>query len=679
MCLLWSLLPLGSTELKPLQGKVITGLYHEEIPGFVPYTKVAPLLFEFKLRPEVWKVTTSAASLPSINNAFQILPRLNCRSDMSYSVLNTVDWYFTCPVFYHLHQFLQKVKINYTDIYPISPSFSTLSVPTSNRPVFSPSSPSFSSPSENQKFSNSKVKFEDCESELDKSWKGVNARERDTGCSTYKGHVEKCSSIPAYSEIKNADDYTGYFDRMQSNFVSTFFLNSSDPGELVNNLLALQTLQIHSIYAELTRVREALLSCQNNMIPQSFVKSYQIENALKELRPKLLKMQYALSIQSALKIFRLPIADCIFTGTSLIVQILLPVIRTDVAFTLLKVHSPIFLYENRLCKVSPEEKNTGQFIYESGSPTKYCIYEKTSNSVYPSPCTPGETELCFIPDQSGQPLISRCLTSVMNQSIDNIGDIRTYCSLECERKPLPETFSKLIIPIIQRISSSKFVVAVNRVTSLLIKCVGKPDEMVTPQEYGAVEISLACGCHLMWHAENFEARVPCANSVMVRHVVPEHMLNQSGVSVAMNKFFLISNLGDRINSSLIQNHADTNEDFIFEKIFVRKNGSKTDLHIEPGLFSDSLDNTSRHSLSVLNSSDEEGDTPNRFSYYKGFVCYDSFTHTYLWIAVGIETTLFLGIAVHLYYRIRDINTKWEIRDTTSVTYSSAAQLTSAFD
>lgn len=696
LLLLTIFIPHGSSEIKPLQGKIISGIYHEETLKFLPYTKVVPMLFEFKLKPEYGSAksstpsfsssshTTQNSGFPSYgptnsNNAFQILPRLNCRSDVKFPVLNTVDWYFTCPVMYHLNNFLQALKNNLTDIYP------------SSSPVSSASTRSHTMSSlgsqEGQRFTNSKIKFEECESVVEKMWKGITNRERDTGFAFYSSIVEKCSSMPIHVEAQIMDeipDYTEYFDMMQHNFVSTFFLNSSDPGELVNNLIGLQGLHLQSIYSELTRVREAVLSCQNSMIPQSFLKYSRLEKGLTELRPKLLKLRHSVSTPSISKLYKMPIADCIFAGNSLIVQILLPVVRSDLNYALLKVNNPIFLYENRLCKVEPG-KSTGQIISDDEPPTKYYLYEKNTKVVVSTECTPGDTDLCHISDQTSRPMINRCMTSVLNQSLLVPDNVRYYCNLKCESEPLPDAFSKLIIPIIQRISTSKFVVAVNRITTLLIKCEGKPDELVSPQEYGAVEISLACGCYLMWHSEKFEARVPCANTVFIRHVVPEQMLNRSAV-YSRNKFYFVSNLGERINSSLVAKGVSVSNNGNRDPSFVTGMDGEGNTEIPSEIFTfdnaninETLVGAFTNSLSLTNQTSTQDGETNGYSFYKAG-CYNSgVTHTFLWVAVTIETALFLGVAMYLYCKIHAIDKRWDMRDRTAVTYSSAAQLTNVYD
>ncbi|CAL8089395.1 unnamed protein product [Orchesella dallaii] len=632
------------SELKPLPGRVISGLYYDETTRFIPYTKVVPIAFEFKL-PPFWRSST----------AFQILPRLTCRSDLSYPVLSTADWYFTCPIFYHLHQLLQIFKTNYTDIYPTSQTLSA----------------SLYGPLQNQKFSNPHIRFDDCDSILEKMWKGVTSR--GTGFTDYKGIVEKCSSMPSYFEEgiqDSATDFNGYFDRMQSNFVTTFFLNSSDPGELINNLLGLQGIQLQSIYAELTSFREALLSCRNQLIPESLVKSSRLEQTLLDLRPKLLKMRYAVSTQSIGKLYKIPIADCVFSPSSLIVQILLPVVRADASFTLLNVHSPFFLYGNRLCKVFPgpgESMSSSEDIISDDEPlSKYYLFEKNSKTIVKTSCTPGDLSLCHIPDQADRPIVNRCLYSVLSGP-SNTEDIRVYCRLQCEKRPLSDSLSKLVIPVIQRISTNKFVIAVNRITTLLIKCEGKADEMVTPQEYGAIEISLACGCYLMWHSEKFEARVPCINTVSIFHVVPEHMLNRSAVLTA-NKFFLMSNLGERINTSLIT--SDDNDKKLGVSMGIMELATTTATPDNENI------NDVFNSVDVVNQSTFS--IPSKFSFDGD--CYTSVTHTFLWIAVGIESTLFLVICLYLYCRIYEMDKKWDLtRERMTVSYSSAAQLTNMYE
>lgn len=520
------------TELPILKGKVVTGVYVEESPHqLLLYEKVVPLIFEFRLRPDLW------STLPIGVNKFKLLPRLNCRSDnRTSSIPSTSDWLFTCPVFYHVTEFLKQFKSNFTDIHPVFRSGLRQSV---NNGV------------EYQKFGHHpSLQFEDCEQIIARAWKGMYGR--DLGLAEYRLLLEKCNTLPTYVEDQ-ITDYSGtdtsvggnsLFDSMRDNFMSYFFLNASDPrpSEMINNLLAIQGLHLINTFAEINRLKEALLSCQNQLIPYSFLKGGRLEKALQDIKLKLISQKYTLPPGLTIsKLLKLPVADCIFGPTTLLVEILLPVVRVDRNFNLLKFSYPTFLYRDQLCGL--------RSVPDTADQPQSFLFDRSSKTLLENKCFSGDNgrDLCRIPDPSQRPLINRCIFDILNASFEGIR-VKQYCSLHCEGIGSEgDGYGRKIIPLIQRVSPTRFVIAVNRITSILVKCEGKPDEMITPQIYGGVEVTLPCNCHIAYHDEKFHARAPCGNSLFIQHVIPEHMANSSW---NLEGKYLLAEPSSKVNFSL---------------------------------------------------------------------------------------------------------------------------------
>ncbi|OXA50842.1 hypothetical protein Fcan01_14176 [Folsomia candida] len=485
-------------DLPTLKGKVVTGIYSEESPlQTLLYEKVVPLVFEFRLRSDLW------SNLPVGFNKFKILPRLNCRSDNKSATTSTTDWLFTCPVFFHVHEFLKQYKANYTDIHPAFRA--GLRQATTGQQL----------PQDYQKFSHhASLHFEDCEQIIARSWKGIYGR--DMGLAEYRVLLEKCNTLPSYFE-EQITDYTSdpgtLFDAMKDNFMAP----DPDSGEMINNLLALQGLHLINTFSEITRLREALLSCQNHVLPYSFLKVGRLDKALQELRLKLIPQKYTLPTGLTIsKLLKLPVADCIFGPTTMVVQLLLPVLRVERSYSLMRFTYPTFLYEDQLCGVKSVSD-----LPRHAQP-EYFHFDRASRTLMEASRPAGD--LCHMPDSSQRPLVNRCIFELLNASFEAIR-VREFCSLHCD--PLPPEYGRKTLPLIQRVSPTRFVIAVNRITSILIKCEGKPDEMITPQIYGSVEVTLPCNCYLTYHDDKFYARAPCGNSLFVQHVIPDHMVNSS--------------------------------------------------------------------------------------------------------------------------------------------------------
>lgn len=507
--------------LPVLKGKVVTGIYSEELSSqpFL-YDKVVPLVFEFRLRSDLW------TSPPSGFSKLKLLPRLNCRSDNKTSSASTSDWLFTCPVFFHVNEFIKYFKNNFTDVHP----------------TFRNGMRQVINGQEYQKFSHHpSLLFEDCDQVISRTWKGVYGR--DMGLSEYRVLLEKCNSLPNYFEDQIQDynyDVSFLFDIMKDNFVATFFnVSNPNPIEMVNSLLEIQNLHLINTQSEISRLNDALLSCQNQMIPYSFLKGARLEKALQDIKAKLLPLKYTLpGGLTVSKLLKLPLADCIFGTSTLTVQILLPVIKADVNFSLLKFSYPSFLYKEYLCSVKSVNDLT------TGLQPHYFLYDRASRNLLATKCPSSDREPCLIPNQSQRPLVNKCIYELLNASFEAIRS-RDYCSLDCTKLNLE--YHKKVLPLIQRVSPTRFVITVNRITPILVKCEAKPDEMITPQIYGGVEITLPCNCYIMYHDEKYYARSPCGNSLFIQHVVPDHMVNSSWNKET--KFFLNAPT-EKINFSL---------------------------------------------------------------------------------------------------------------------------------
>jgi len=234
------------------------------------------------------------------------------------------------------------------------------------------------------------------------------------------------------------------------------------------------------------------------------------------------------------------LADCIFTPTTVSIQILLPVISEAKSFNLLKFRYPQYLYRNQLCSVRSVED-----VRSENQPSHF-LFDRVSKTLAETPQhhSSSDTGLRFLPSLSERGMLNRCIFDLLNASFEAIR-VKENCHLKCDTVSVD--YSKKVLPLIQRVSQTKFVIAVNRLTSILIKCEGKPDEMITPQQFGAVEVTLPCNCFIMYHDEKFHSRPPCGNSLLIQHVIPEHMVNSSWESSK----YLLEQPNEVVNVSLM--------------------------------------------------------------------------------------------------------------------------------
>lgn len=543
------------------------GIYIEELDDtstFTTYDKTIPLVFEYKIPVGL---LTNPNTLPQTIswNFGNILPRLICRNENQTTFPNksTNDWLFTCPVFYHVNNLLQQFRTNWTFIHPFysSSSISTSSFRSTSMQTFT------SSPSPGTHLNLDL----DCKTML-KSWRGIDTR-TDFGLSSYKAIIEKCT-IESYFEEQIQDyniELTSFYDKIRNNFVSYFNGNSNDGtsnsspiwnasptgAEVVGTLLAMQNLMLTQIHVEINRWKDTIYACQNNLIPISILKSTKLEKVLQELRIKLIAKKYNFAFGSMsssvilTKLFKMKLVECIFGQNSFFIQLLIPVVKESNFYKSVQIHQPKFLYNSEnICIVNSnlESKSGPLFNF------RRFIYEKNSKTIVETDCGK-DSPLCKFPDKSTRSgATDSCLLAVL---VGNMESIRSFCHLECDKVPpaivIPATPSLTTttigdsgssgtmitisqFPLIQRIDSDKFIVTLNKISTILIKCesLGRLDELIPPQKYGAIEIILPCSCYLMFHTEKFYSYEPCnslINSPSLYHVIPIHMINTTSLEL----------------------------------------------------------------------------------------------------------------------------------------------------
>jgi hypothetical protein len=98
-------------ESSKRDGVIVSGLYMEEVDDLplLFYESLVPLVFEFKLYPEL--VPTSGTLTPEP----RILSRFLCRTDDR--ALPSAGWAYTCPVMYHLSSLLTQLKVRCLELY----------------------------------------------------------------------------------------------------------------------------------------------------------------------------------------------------------------------------------------------------------------------------------------------------------------------------------------------------------------------------------------------------------------------------------------------------------------------------------------------------------------------------------------------------------------------------------
>ena len=135
------------------------------------------------------------------------------------------------------------------------------------------------------------------------------------------------------------------------------------------------------------------LRCQGKLLPAVFLDVDKLYYRLFDLKLRLERHNKALAIRldNFDQYFKIPIADCVKTGTKVAVIINVPIRRRDNDWRLYKLHHSKFAFMNQTCSIYPMDNH---FLARSSRMSVLITSEMLSH------CTVYDHGLCLVPEHT---------------------------------------------------------------------------------------------------------------------------------------------------------------------------------------------------------------------------------------------------------------------------------------
>lgn len=265
----------------------------------------------------------------------------------------------------------------------------------------------------------------------------------------------------------------------------------------------------------LTRITTSLSiinSCTQHQIPSVMLQPRIFQSDLRKLENTIHRSekQLAISTTEVLRYYHLPLCDCTFTETHIVINVRIPITSMHYDWKLYQLIPISFAWYQETCTLSIP----APFVAVAYNATPQIVTAISGTSSHQ--CRPFEDKLCYIPrfsaDDSLGPL---CIIKLYTGS--TVEDLANHCKLTCHHSTslsiteLEESVYSLIHPSPEtRISCS---------TSLS----KLPDNV--PRSIGALKIHLPCNCKLLWDDKILiPERFPCTynspHPVAMVHAIP---------------------------------------------------------------------------------------------------------------------------------------------------------------
>jgi hypothetical protein len=467
----------------------VSGTFAEYLPDPIFYDTFLPLLYEFPMPKHMENALKLLWDHATVCNA----------SDSRYDGK-------LCPVVHHLH----KVVANLSQDMGFWKDFLPESFPQSD-------------------ISSSSVKVIPHCDEIAPHFSNYYSTEDQLHA--YLKYLEKCPFGQNMEVI--SQPHTWIMDKqiyytMMERFYSEFYRSLPGQGNIdwvvtLNSYTAIQGVLLANNYMESNRLKTAFMTCQNGRIPESFIKTTMLQEALKSLKAKVYSKHFKFLWEKDGDLsmyYKLPLTDCVFVDDyKLVVRVLIPVKVTDVDAKLLQLKT--FPFVERFLgntKSSPVEKS--EITDQSSGKIKLCmlstlsnmkVVETNSGLLFETNCKPNE--LCKSSELDSFLPTDICTSAV---AMNNEELIAKHCAIKCfsiDRKSLP---------IIRRKSSDTFVAVGISEDKIFINCNGQPLEKFNLKNVGALEIKLPCNCQISYGYQTFRPSEECSNddSPSVKHILP---------------------------------------------------------------------------------------------------------------------------------------------------------------
>ncbi|KAG8290009.1 hypothetical protein J6590_092324 [Homalodisca vitripennis] len=272
----------------------------------------------------------------------------------------------------------------------------------------------------------------------------------------------------------------------------------------LNALQSVRQLQV----LQLVTILEILSQCRERKIPNSIISLSKFKSDLIKLAASVRQDDYELVItpEEVTKYLKLEIADCVISGSTIVVSIKVPIRKLGARWRLFEVISVPFAWKYSTCSIHHEVT-----YLAADNKRLMAIQGSTTHD-----CQPYKNALCFIPRYAGDAVSGSLCPRVMFIGA-TIQELSSVCAFSC----VPST-----APILNRVEELVFILT-HISGQLELECLHGENQIIDIPENGrpgALQIKVACGCKLLLNNqvivyENYPCykRIPVSEIV---HIVP---------------------------------------------------------------------------------------------------------------------------------------------------------------
>lgn len=314
------------------------------------------------------------------------------------------------------------------------------------------------------------------------------------------------------------------------------FASTQNEEKILNYILLNQFLSGFLSYANSYQdnINSAKQDCAHKMLPRTLVSYAALKADLEALGNKVKANGYELAIpvQDLQSYYQHPFTSCTFYETKLLISVRIPLRRKDIHYRLHRFVPVPLIWEDQLCKISPQE-----FIIVNSSREIIITQENKDCDL--------KKGYCMVPRYSAEEEKSQtCARKIFAGS--PLNELKGPCGFHCQNK------SNEVI--IKQVSPSEFFIA-NVLTNTYMKCNSSNKTEISTGKIGVLKLNIPCNCALIYNErELIKEQYPCdarfPKQPILSHQIPHTWLNLSylhfGIS-EMNAFPLTSKVDEILN------------------------------------------------------------------------------------------------------------------------------------
>jgi len=578
------------------RGLLVSGVHKQYLPPPIFYETYIPILMEFQTRD--WN-----KSEVTFNNWY------NC-------VTETAPYKYSCPVVFHMNRAIVNLHVDFENVEALVEEAKL----EGNSPFY-----------QQKAFYEYLIAHSDFCDQIKSHFSSIYMHSQNY--EMYIKAMKNCnygSGISTVFDKKNTK-YTYQirvpFTKMENNFYNTFYKNiynatdDDDTSDLIasallsNSRTTLQGVILNVYYAEKYRWVHAAQSCALGRIPHSLIPRSTLNSTLLDLlRQENIVKTNELSIhhQDLSRYYSLPIADCVYSKSSFLVRILVPVAKKlrEESLQLIEIQPVPFRFKNQICQLQLNDLSREDLVSKSykGRSTQFFLYAELSGRFFPTECR--SNELCQINENEIERLLSEhgahrnsvstCLYN-LQRNRRNVTEFFRVCPFKCTSM---EGQDKAIVT---RLTSNKYVYTpgMNSTNSARVECEkDRRNFPIRQADIGAIQITLPCSCKLIVGENAFYSRgMKCGKDETdqvptIFPAIPYHFVQPSKRSLIElqdeNTLFDFKTVidGSAIKDKYVDNDEGREivreEDLNANKVYTQEYSSGTDDRVEERIENSSL-------------------------------------------------------------------------------------------